>query len=399
MNDRAVALLEQYDCEVLRTRKGRGSILCDTDKGTLAFLEYRGNEKRLAVQNALLEQVNSWGWVGTERILPSREGALWVKDGDGTAYILKTFCEGRECNIRDREECLEAVRLLAKLHCCLERNAARLEENARKTAASGEKWILLQKEATEDFEEKELGQKTEKSSEAGPVKNEEQGSKVDSERNLEQNPQKQIRKTSKEEEELLSRHTDWLEECRRHNREFRKIRRYLKKKGQKNSFERCLFVELDRFIEQAEEVTCRWEEYLKTNPIPSENSLWCHGDYQYHNIVKGEDGWHIVNFEHCCQDNPVKDLYLILRKLLEKCSWQQHTGRELMSAYEAIRPLSEYSKMELKLRLSYPEKFWKIANFYYGSNKAFIPVKNMEKLQKLLEQEEGKQRFLLQIFP
>ena len=70
-----------------------------------------------------------------------------------------------------------------------------------------------------------------------------------------------------------------------------------------------------------------------------------------------------------------------------------------MSAYEAIRPLSEYSKMELKLRLSYPEKFWKIANFYYGSNKAFIPVKNMEKLQKLLEQEEGKQRFLLQIFP
>lgn len=46
MNDRAVALLEQYDCEVLRTRKGRGSILCDTDKGTLAFLEYRGNEKQ-----------------------------------------------------------------------------------------------------------------------------------------------------------------------------------------------------------------------------------------------------------------------------------------------------------------------------------------------------------------
>lgn len=67
MNDRAVALLEQYDCEVLRTRKGRGSILCDTDKGTLAFLEYRGNEKLPGVQNALLEQINSWGWVGTEK--------------------------------------------------------------------------------------------------------------------------------------------------------------------------------------------------------------------------------------------------------------------------------------------------------------------------------------------
>lgn len=386
MNDRAVALLEQYDCEVLRTRKGRGSILCDTDKGTLTFLEYRGNEKRLAVQNALLEQVNSWGWVGAERILPSREGALWVKDGDGTAYILKTFCEGRECNIRDREECLEAVRLLAKLHCCLERDAARLKENARKKAASGEEGILLQ----EDFEEQKLGQKWEQRSESGSERNLEQSLEAGTERSLEQNL---------EEEELSSRRAGWLEECKRHNRELRKIRRYLKKKGQKNSFERCLFVELDRFIEQAEEVTYRWEEYLKTNPVSAENSLWCHGDYQYHNIVKGEDGWHIVNFEHCCQDNPVKDLYLILRKLLEKCSWQQHTGRELMNAYEAIRPLSEYSRMELRLRLSYPEKFWKIANFYYSSNKAFIPVKNMEKLQKLLEQEEGKQRFLLQIFP
>ena len=30
MNDRAAELLEQYEIEVLRTRKGRGAILCDT---------------------------------------------------------------------------------------------------------------------------------------------------------------------------------------------------------------------------------------------------------------------------------------------------------------------------------------------------------------------------------
>ena len=37
MNDRAVALLEQYEIEVLRTRKGRGAILCDTQQGCLIF--------------------------------------------------------------------------------------------------------------------------------------------------------------------------------------------------------------------------------------------------------------------------------------------------------------------------------------------------------------------------
>ena len=42
MNDRAVALLEQYEIEVLRTRKGRGAILCDTQQGCLIFKEYTG---------------------------------------------------------------------------------------------------------------------------------------------------------------------------------------------------------------------------------------------------------------------------------------------------------------------------------------------------------------------
>ena len=45
MNDRAVALLEQYEIEVLRTRKGRGAILCDTQQGCLIFKEYTGREE------------------------------------------------------------------------------------------------------------------------------------------------------------------------------------------------------------------------------------------------------------------------------------------------------------------------------------------------------------------
>jgi hypothetical protein len=51
VNDRAVGLLEQYDIEVLRTRKGRGAILCDTPAGCLIFREYAGNEERLEIQN------------------------------------------------------------------------------------------------------------------------------------------------------------------------------------------------------------------------------------------------------------------------------------------------------------------------------------------------------------
>ena len=45
-------------------------------------------------------------------------------------------------------------------------------------------------------------------------------------------------------------------------------------------------------------------------------------------------------------------------------------------------------------RLSYPEKLWKIVNFYYNSGKAWIPEKNQEKLDRLLEQEAARKKFL-----
>ena len=109
MNDRAVALLEQYEIEVLRTRKGRGAILCDTQQGCLIFKEYTGREEQLRLQEQVLKHLEACGNISAERLLATRDGALSVTDRDGVRYILKTWWEGRECNIRDREECMEAM--------------------------------------------------------------------------------------------------------------------------------------------------------------------------------------------------------------------------------------------------------------------------------------------------
>ena len=89
--------------------------------------------------------------------------------------------------------------------------------------------------------------------------------------------------------------------------------------------------------------------------------------------------WFIINFEKCMRDDPVRDLYLLLRKLLEKSNWSVSLGRDLLSAYEEERPLQAISRIDLYYRMAYPEKFWKIANFYYNSGKAWIPERNGEK--------------------
>lgn len=332
MNDRAVELLEQYEIEVLRTRKGRGAILCETSQGCLILKEYAGSQERIALQDRLLKQVAEAGLVQVEMIVPDREGALFVKDSDGIKYVLKTWQDGRECSIHDRGECVEAVRLLARLH-----------ENM--TVPSDTAGLPQAFSVEKEYEKR--------------------------------------------------------------NRELKRVRNYLQQKKQKSWFELNLRKVLDGFLEQALEVTEEWKEYASVltadgagavEPESGGNVSFCHGDYQYHNILQGSRGWFLVNFEKYLRDNPIRDLYLLLRKLLEKENWSVSLGGELLEAYEKERPISAHSRIDLYYRLAYPEKFWKIANFYYNSGKAWIPGKNQEKLERVIAQEREKQLFLDEIF-
>ena len=328
MNDRAVSLLGQYDIEVLRTRKGRGAILCDTNQGCLIFKEYVGNENKIRIQDRLLNHIRETGKIQVESILPTREGSLFVKDMEGNSYVLKTYAEGRECNIYEKKECLEAVRVLARLHGCMELSQTEMDGLPADGFFAGR-------------------------------------------------------------------------EYEKHNRELRRVRKYLKQRGQKTGFEIGLLNSFDYFLEQALAVTEEWNRYRLENSRGHERKetvLYCHGDYQYHNILWGQEEWFVVNFEKCLPDNPIRDLYLFLRRLLDKSSWSVSLGEGLLAAYQEERPISDESRMDLYYRLAYPEKFWKIVNFYYNSGKAWIPERNREKLEKLVVQEKEKQIFLDEIF-
>lgn len=340
MNDRAVSLLEQYELEVSHTRKGRGAILCETDQGLMIFKEYGGNPEHLKLQDAYLKFLSQKGEVASERLIPTKEGELFVKDNDGTRYILKTYRDGRECNLHEKSECIEAVRLLARLHL----------------QSQGQEEVLTN-----------IGKEAENHGDP----QESQGHAP-----YEMRPKFSI-----------------ANEYAKRNRELKRIKKYLLSRGQKTWFELSLLGCFDRFHEQAVEAQEGWASYLGSMGGQSIYAL-CHGDYQYHNILIDQKGWFLINFERCIWDDPVRDLHLLLRKLLEKNEWSIAFGEELIREYEKLRPLPAISKIDLHYRLAFPEKFWKIANYYYNSGKAWIPDRNLEKLEKLLSQEEKKQAFL-----
>lgn len=59
--------------------------------------------------------------------------------------------------------------------------------------------------------------------------------------------------------------------------------------------------------------------------------------------------------------------------------------------------MEDSEKTVLYAMLLYPEKYWKLVNFYYNSRKSWMSSKNLEKLLKIRGQEEQRTRFLKEV--
>ncbi len=184
-------------------------------------------------------------------------------------------------------------------------------------------------------------------------------------------------------------------EMARHNRELRYVRNYVMKRKKKNAFEELFSGSFRRFYDQAEMVEEAYERFGETNR--GGGCSLCHGDYNQHNVLMSQQGPVIINLEQMRWDEPVSDLAKFMRKVLEKNHWDRRLGFAMLSSYEKERPLEEDERYGLYLRIAYPVRFWNIANHYYNSKKAWVSGRDIDKLEKLLQEEERRQMFLGQL--
>lgn len=319
--DQSISVLEQYELEIKGIRKGRGSLIISCKEGEFVLKEYSGSEEKASIQKRITERIAQNTDVLVQQIVCSKDGRLCVEEPDSSRYILQTYMDGRECDIKDLKECVSATKAMAKMH-----KQMYLEQ-------SGEYCYPAAYSLKDEF-------------------------------------------------------------CKRNN-ELRRIRRYLKEKKQKNEFERYINKHFNYFFEAALEAEREWEAYEKY-AIPENNTLqFCHGDFQHHNVwVNNYREMMILQFEKIMPDLPCRDLYLFMRKLLEKSNWDCNIGKSLLESYEAERPLPFAERISMIYRFAYPEKFWKIANYYFNNKRSFMPEKNMEKFEKVLEQEQQKKFFV-----
>lgn len=184
-------------------------------------------------------------------------------------------------------------------------------------------------------------------------------------------------------------------EYQRHNQELRKIRSFIRKRGPSSPFEKIYLATVKDFLRDGEEayLALKNSAYENLRNEAVKKGEVCHGEYNQHNVLLQTKETAVINFEHWGFDTQMADLYHFMRKILEKYNWDVRLGKEMLRVYHQTKPVSEAEWTNLKIRFWYPEKYWKLANYYYTHRKTWISVKNTEKLQNLIRQREAWVRY------
>ncbi len=195
-------------------------------------------------------------------------------------------------------------------------------------------------------------------------------------------------------EEATQKPIEIVEVWQRHYRELIKVRNYIRNRKKKNEFEQLYMKNFEHYRKFAEESLLMLQEVQEEDP----GRLFCHGDFNQHNILLVGGEYRIVNFENFIYSWAMTDLSNFLRKMLEKNEWNRKIGIDLMEEYNRYREISKKEYKQLYGLLLFPEKFWKVTNHYMNSRKTWLSGRDVDKLARVIEQEEKRLNFMENMF-
>lgn len=344
VEDRSQEIFSQYELNINHTYRVRGAILLDTNQGLKLFCSCNSSEHRLEFEDALKQQMKQNGYINTDCFIRNNLGTIATTNNIGERFLIKDWFDGEECNIKKEEKILNAVDNLALLHNAME---------GIETAGDLKPFHLQQKLP-----------------------------------------------------ELFEKRT----------REMKRVMSYIRNRKMKSIFEANYLNMCEEFYDEAVTASERLAAmpYDRMYDYALESGCVCHGSYNYHNILLLNQNTHVLpkvmaadikphfsnlattNFEKATYGIPITDLYQFIRKIMEKANWDIGLGNQMIKEYTEIRNTTEEELKLLSILLLYPEKFWKITNFYYNNKKSWIPQKNIQKLLTIRGQQDKKREFLKQ---
>ncbi|MHC1681618.1 MAG: CotS family spore coat protein [Clostridiaceae bacterium] len=108
--------------------------------------------------------------------------------------------------------------------------------------------------------------------------------------------------------------------------------------------------------------------YLELCNVAEEEKSFCHHDYTYHNIIidKNND-INIIDFDYCKKEVRAYDISNFIIKVLKRVDWDFKYAKLILDNYNKISPISEEEHKVIFAFLTFPQRFWRLANrFYYN---------------------------------
>lgn len=354
VDDRSQDSLKRYRLKVYNIYRARGAFLLETDNGLKLFKCFEGSRNRALFEHKVKEHLFDHGYFNTDLFVKTMDNDIISEDSSGCQYIMKNWFWGEECNLKELSQIEDACSNLARIHCLL-------------------KDIDFTKEQIEYSIQDDLTMTFEK-----------------------------------------------------RNRELKRVKSYIRDKRQKNQFEMHYLNYYDEFFDQGIRAIERLGNSLYKQLIEKaiKDRLVCHGNYNYHNIIMIKNkqeaimkayippGWinrqplsasnlsdgnlmmATTNFEKAFIGLQIYDLYQFIRKVMEKNDWDIMYGSNMIEAYDKIKPISKEELNMLYIYLLFPEKFWKITNYYFNSKKSWVSSRSIQKLRNIGEQNDKKEMFL-----
>lgn len=402
MSEKLAEVYEQYDMEILSTKKGRGATILGTTDGVRILEPFRGSMVRLEQEHVLKQLFLEEGCSNLDYLIPNKEGQLFTCDKYRQPFVLKKHFEGNECDMHNPSDIVRAVEALARFHIYGKRVATRFTDAWQDAQHEKEKKRIAEiKRAIVD------GEELEKLTYIYEISQNALEEALGSEANkgttqLERADGKNEKHIENIEDMGKEKEADWDIQniFIRHNKEIKKIKNFVSKVKRKNSFETLFLQVFLDYYQQGTQCVEMLSHVLETEQNVSTEQAFqnhygiCHGSYNHHNVILSEEDEFIVHFEKFSKGNQLNDLYQFARKAMEKNHFDFELLKNIFEAYSGKIELSKGDYQYIYVLFSYPEKFWKIANSYYNTNKAFLSPKYLEKLQTVIQQETEKHAML-----
>ena len=164
----------------------------------------------------------------------------------------------------------------------------------------------------------------------------------------------------------------------------------MKHKKKKTQFDQLYMEMFDKYFSCGQKALKMMlgSDYLELYQSAIENKNFCHGKYHYHHILMNQKkAVFVYNFNESHMNIQIVDIYLFLRKALEKNQWSMQIVIDFIEGYEEFLQLTPIEKSYLYILFLFPEKYWKIGNYYLNSKKNWLSKVNLGKLEKVYQQQ------------